>query len=199
MQTELRMIQIRLRPSPRLMVKRARNDLTQAEGPSNVDSIEILRKLIAFPTISRDRNLDLIGHVATLLEAHRIPFELIHDGEHRKANLFATVGLRGEGGHHAVRPHRRGANRRAAMDRAGVRDEREDRLYGRGAADMKGFVSCALAAVLRASRMELKTPLHLALSYDEKVGCLGVRSLIRMLYQIPLIRTHVPSLASRST
>jgi acetylornithine deacetylase len=182
------------------MVKRARNDLTQAEGPSNVDSIEILRKLIAFPTISRDRNLNLIGHVATLLEADRIPFELIHDGEHRKANLFATVGLR----------------ERAGIMLSGRTDvvpidgqqwtvpafemtEREDRLYGRGAADMKGFVSCALAAALRASRMELKTPLHLALSHDEKVGCLGVRSLIRMLYQIPLIRTHVPSLASRST
>jgi acetylornithine deacetylase len=62
---------------------------------------------------------------------------------------------------------------------------RDGRLYGRGAADMKGFVACALAACLKASKMELQTPLHLALSYDEELGCLGVRDLIEMLEAAP--------------
>jgi acetylornithine deacetylase len=63
--------------------------------------------------------------------------------------------------------------------------ERDGKLYGRGAADMKGFVACALAAVLKASTITLKTPLHLALSYDEEVGCIGVRSLIETLQTAP--------------
>jgi acetylornithine deacetylase len=62
---------------------------------------------------------------------------------------------------------------------------RDGLLFGRGAADMKGFVACALAAVLKASKMRLNTPLHLALSYDEEIGCIGVRSLIETLQAAP--------------
>ncbi|RWQ44067.1 MAG: M20/M25/M40 family metallo-hydrolase, partial [Mesorhizobium sp.] len=63
--------------------------------------------------------------------------------------------------------------------------ERDGKLYGRGAADMKGFVASALAACVTASKMTLQTPLHLALSYDEEIGCIGVRSLIDMLRGAP--------------
>jgi acetylornithine deacetylase len=63
--------------------------------------------------------------------------------------------------------------------------ERDGRLYGRGATDMKGFVATALAAMIKASGMKLLTPLHLALSYDEEIGCIGVRSLIDMLREAP--------------
>jgi acetylornithine deacetylase len=62
---------------------------------------------------------------------------------------------------------------------------KDGRLYGRGTADMKGFVACAIAACLKASTLDLKTPLHLALSYDEEVGCIGVRSLVEMLRSAP--------------
>ncbi len=59
--------------------------------------------------------------------------------------------------------------------------EAEGRLYGRGTADMKGFVACAIAAMLAAAERPLRVPLHLALSYDEEIGCMGVRSLVTML------------------
>ena len=63
--------------------------------------------------------------------------------------------------------------------------ENDDRLYGRGTADMKSFVACALHAASKASTMKLKTPLHFAFSYDEEIGCVGVKSLIEMLKSAP--------------
>ncbi len=63
---------------------------------------------------------------------------------------------------------------------------RDGRLFGRGAADMKGFVACALRAALLGARRDLRTPLHLALSYDEELGCLGVPSLIDLLARTPV-------------
>jgi acetylornithine deacetylase len=63
--------------------------------------------------------------------------------------------------------------------------ERDGKLYGRGAADMKGFIASALAACIKASTMQLRTPLHLAISYDEEIGCIGVRSLVEMLQAAP--------------
>lgn len=147
-----------------------------------MDSVDILRRLIAFPTVSRDSNLALVAHVAELLSAHGIASELIHSQDGRKANLFAVIGPRERSGvmlsgHTDVVPVE-GQNWTVPSFEM---TEREGRLYGRGAADMKGFVACALAAALRASRMKLQTPLHLALSYDEEIGCIGVRSLIDML------------------
>jgi acetylornithine deacetylase len=64
--------------------------------------------------------------------------------------------------------------------------ESDGRFYGRGAADMKGFVACAVSAMIKASRRSLKVPLHLALSYDEEIGCMGVRSLIDLLQAAPV-------------
>jgi len=64
--------------------------------------------------------------------------------------------------------------------------ERDGRLYGRGTADMKGFVACAVAAMLAAARRDLAVPLHLALSYDEEIGCLGVGSLLDLLAAAPV-------------
>lgn len=151
-----------------------------------MDSIEILERLIAFPTVSRDSNLDLIGYVAGLLEAHGIASRIIHSVDGHKANLFATVGpADGAGimlsGHTDVVP----VEGQDWTLPPFAMTERDGRLYGRGAADMKGFVACALAAALKAVKMNLKTPLHLALSYDEEIGCIGVRSLIDMLRAAP--------------
>lgn len=156
-----------------------------------MDSIEILRKLISFTTVSRESNLALISYVGSLMEARGIPFQLVHDRDGKKANLFATVGpADGAGvmlsGHTDVVPVD-GQNWTVPPFEM---TERDGRLYGRGAADMKGFVACALSAFLQASTMGLKTPLHIALSYDEEVGCLGVPSLIDALKTAPT-RPHL--------
>ena len=156
-----------------------------------MNSIEILERLIAFPTVSRDSNLDLIGYVAGLLEGQGISAQLIHSDDGRKANLFATIGPAGASGvmlsgHTDVVP----VDGQDWTVPPFALTRRDGMLYGRGAADMKGFIACALAAALRASRMALKTPLHLALSYDEEIGCIGVRSLVETLAAAP----HKPAL-----
>jgi acetylornithine deacetylase len=152
-----------------------------------MDSIDILRKLISFPTVSRDSNLDLIRYVAGLLDAHGIACQLLHDDKQEKANLFASIGPAERpgvmlSGHTDVVPVD-GQNWTVPPFEM---TERDGRLYGRGAADMKGFVASALAAMLRAAKRDLQTPLHLALSYDEELGCLGVHSLIAMLKEAPV-------------
>ncbi|ESY71635.1 acetylornithine deacetylase [Mesorhizobium sp. LNHC252B00] len=152
-----------------------------------MDSIQILEKLIAFPTVSRDSNLDLIGYVSDLLAAQGIACQIISSADGHKANLFATIGPTDAAGvmlsgHTDVVPID-GQDWTLPPFEMTARD---GKLYGRGAADMKGFVACALAACLKASKIPLQTPLHLALSYDEEVGCIGVRSLIDMLRAAPL-------------
>ncbi|WP_027059607.1 acetylornithine deacetylase [Mesorhizobium loti] len=151
-----------------------------------MDSIRILEKLIAFPTVSRDSNLDLILYVAEMLDAHGVASQIIRSEDGHKANLLATIGPGDASGimlsgHTDVVPI---DGQNWTLPPFGM-TERDGKLYGRGAADMKGFVACALAACLRASKRTLRTPLHLALSYDEEIGCIGVRSLIDMLQAAP--------------
>lgn len=142
-------------------------------------SVEILRRLVAFPTVSRDSNLDLVHYVRDRLAPYDADVRLTYDDERRKANLFATLGPRGDGGivlsgHTDVVPVEGQA---WDADPFAMR-EGEGRLYGRGTADMKGFLACVLAALPEFVERGLKTPLHLAFSYDEEVGCLGVGRLI---------------------
>lgn len=150
---------------------------SQPVSPSS--SVEMLRRLIAFPTVSRDSNLELIQHVRGILAPHGAEIRLTHDEAGRKANLFATLGPRGEpgivlSGHTDVVP-----TEGQAWDTDPFKMvEKDGRLYGRGACDMKGFIACVLALVPEFMERGLKTPLHLAFSYDEEVGCLGVGRLI---------------------
>ncbi|MFE3838087.1 acetylornithine deacetylase [Pseudogemmobacter sonorensis] len=146
----------------------------------------VLERLIAFDTVSSRPNVGLMDYVADLLRGAGIEPVLIPDASGAKANLYATIGPRDRGGvmlsgHTDVVPVEGQAWTRPPF----VLTEEGGRLYGRGTADMKGFVACAVSAMLAAAQRPLKVPLHLALSYDEEVGCLGVRSLVDMLEAAP--------------
>ncbi|MDW3224914.1 MAG: acetylornithine deacetylase [Paracoccaceae bacterium] len=147
---------------------------------------DLLGDLIAFPTVSANSNLALIDYCKDLLRNAGAQVDIIKDASGQKANLYATIGpLDCPGvllsGHTDVVPAE-GQNWTLPPFEM---TERNGALYGRGTADMKGFVACALSAATRAARMELTTPLHIALSYDEEIGCVGVRSLMDMLTAAP--------------
>jgi acetylornithine deacetylase len=144
-----------------------------------MNSMELLKRLVGFPTVSRDSNLDLISFITDCLASHGIESRLYKDSSGLKANLFASVGPPGAAGillsgHSDVVPV---DGQKWSSDPFQLRED-SGRLYARGAADMKGFLACAIAAMVRAARRSLHLPLQLAVSYDEEIGCVGVRSLI---------------------
>lgn len=148
-----------------------------------LSSLDILCRLIAFNTTSALSNLELITYVRSLFADRGIACEIVQSDDGRKANLFASVGPIGTpgillSGHTDVVPVE-GQNWSFPPFIATVRD---DRVYGRGSCDMKGFVACAIALMLRAANERLSRPLHLALSYDEEIGCIGVRRLLDHLH-----------------
>jgi len=142
-------------------------------------SIEMIRTLIGFPTVSRDSNLELIHYARDYLKDLGAEFRLTYDDDRRKANLFATLGPIGEpgivlSGHTDVVPVEGQDWDTDPFQLA----EKDGRLYGRGTADMKSFIAVALAFAPEFARRGLKTPLHFAFSYDEEVGCIGIGRLI---------------------
>lgn len=150
-------------------------------------TLEILEKLIGFETVSRRPNVDLIDYLATLLDEQAIPYERVASEDGSKANLFATVGPADRpgvvlSGHTDVVPVE-GQDWRRAPFRL---ESDGGRLYGRGTTDMKGFVACAMNAALSAAGRDLQTPLHLAFSYDEEIGCVGVLHLLEHLADKPV-------------
>ncbi len=151
-----------------------------------MQTADILSKLIAFDTTSANPNMDLIEWCAGLLRDAGAEVTLLPDDSGKKANLFATVGPTDRpgvllSGHTDVVPVA-GQNWSKPPFELTFED---GRYYGRGTCDMKGFVASALSAALSASTKDLQTPLHLAFSYDEEIGCIGVRSLIDMLEAAP--------------
>jgi len=149
-------------------------------------SRSMIERLISFNTVSRDSNLGLIEWVRDHLHGLGARTRLTHDTTGKKANLFATLGDSDKpglilSGHTDVVP----VDGQDWMSDPFVATERDGKLYARGSADMKGFIGIALTqapkfiAALNENRLD--APLHYALSYDEEVGCLGVRGLIRDL------------------
>jgi acetylornithine deacetylase len=146
----------------------------------------MIERLISFNTVSRDSNLGLIEWVRDYLQGFGAKTRLTHDATGKKANLFATLGDSNKpglilSGHTDVVP----VDGQNWDSDPFVAIERDGKLYARGSADMKGFIGIALTqapkfvAALNENRLD--APLHYALSYDEEVGCLGVRGLIRDL------------------
>lgn len=142
----------------------------------------ILAELIAFDTVSDRSNLALIGWIERYLASLGITGRRIVDDTGQKASLWVTIGPEDKGGfvlsgHTDVVPV-------AGQDWSSnpfELTERGGRLYGRGTTDMKGFVAVCLAMVPEMHAAKLKTPIHLAISYDEEIGCVGVRPLLREL------------------
>ena len=158
---------------------------------NELSSQQLLGRLIGFATVSRDSNLQLIGFIRDYLAELGVASELFFNAEGTKANLFASIGPTDRGGvvlsgHTDVVP----VDGQAWSVDPFVMTERDGRLYGRGTADMKGFIASVLAAVPAFLAQPLHTPVHLAFSYDEEVGCLGVRSMLDALAQRP----HKPHL-----
>ena len=148
-------------------------------------TIEILDRLIAFPTVSRDSNIDLIDWVQDLLQRANFDVMRIWSPDRTKAGLFARIGPKVDGGvclsaHTDVVPVDGQVWTRPEFQ---LTDE-GDRLFGRGATDMKGFLASALALAERAKSAKLNAPLSLSISYDEEIGCAGIRQMMPEMKQL---------------
>ena len=140
---------------------------------------EMIEKLVGFDTTSRNSNLELIDFVADYLGGHGIAVTRTFDDGKRKANLFASLGPEQPGGvvlsgHTDVVP----VDGQSWDSDPFIVTAKDNRLYGRGVADMKSFIAIALALAPEFKAGGLQTPLHFALSYDEEIGCLGVDRMI---------------------
>lgn len=147
---------------------------------------ELLDQLVAFPTVSRDSNLPLIHFVKDYLHQHGVESTLVPNDEGTKSNLYATIGPSVPGGvmlsgHTDVVP----IDGQDWHSDPFVVTEQDGRLYGRGTCDMKAFIATALA--LLPEMQDLKVPIHLALSYDEEIGCVGAPRMIEQL------KTDIPA------
>lgn len=149
--------------------------------------LDILKRLMAFDTVSCESNMALIEYVRDLLLTKGIESLIVKDQAGKKANLFASTGpkeLPGIllSGHTDVVP----AEGQAWTFPAFEATVQNGRIYGRGSCDMKGFIALAIDAMLDAADHSLSRPLQLALSHDEEIGCVGVRRLLDVLHLTPV-------------
>lgn len=148
-------------------------------GRTALSARDILDRLVAFPTVSRDSNLELVDWVEDYLDGFGVRAHRVYNEDRSKAAIYANVGPEEPGGviasgHTDVVPV---DGQDWSSDPFTV-VERDGRLYGRGTCDMKGFDALALAAVPKALEAGIKRPLQIALSYDEEVGCVGAPPMI---------------------
>lgn len=160
---------------------------------TNYTPYELIDKLVAFPTVSRDSNLDLIHFIQEYLHELGIESRLVPNADGTKANLYATVGPIAEGGvvlsgHTDVVPvdgQPWDTDPFTVVDKAG-------RLFGRGTSDMKSFSAVGLALVPEMLKAKLKRPIHFALSYDEEIGCVGAPDMIaKIAAELPKVQAVV--------
>jgi acetylornithine deacetylase len=150
---------------------------------SDPASRDILARLVAFDTTSRNSNLTLLDYVEAYFKHHGVTTRRVTRSLEPKANLFATIGPDGPGGiilsgHTDCVP----VDGQDWSSDPFVLTERDGRLFGRGSADMKGFLACVMAVVPELVARPLRRPIHIAFSYDEEVGCTGVLDLIADLH-----------------
>jgi len=150
-------------------------------------TIGLLGELVSFESISLTPNLDIVGHIRGYLASHGIDSVLSYGADGERANLFATIGPEIDGGvvlsgHTDVVP----VTGQAWDTPPFTVVHREDRLYGRGTVDMKGFLACVLAAVPRFKDADLKRPMHIAFTFDEETGSRGARVLSEVMGGYPV-------------
>ena len=144
--------------------------------------IEMLAKLVSFDTTSSKSNLPLIDFVADYLTAHGVAYERVFNDDRSKANLYVRLGPQADGGvvlsgHTDVVPVEGQVWDSDPFNLV----KRDGKFFGRGTTDMKSFSAVALALVPEFLARGLKTPVHIALSYDEEVGCLGAPRLVEYM------------------
>jgi acetylornithine deacetylase len=152
-----------------------------------MNSETLLAKLISFDTTSRLSNLELIHFVRDFLAQHGVDSNVVADRSGTKATLFASIGP-------AARPGFLLAGHTDVVPVDGQKwttdpfqlDHRDGRFYGRGSADMKGFIASVLAAVPQFVRLSFQTPIHLAFTCDEELGCIGLRELLEDSRSLPV-------------
>jgi acetylornithine deacetylase len=153
----------------------------EGEAP-RAETLTLLGELVAFDTVSSRSNRALINHVMIRLKNSGIEARILPSSSGDKANLWATIGPEIDGGivwsgHSDVVPVDGQSWQTDPFDMS----VREGRAYGRGTTDMKGFIACAITALERHRHAPLRRPIHLALSFDEEVGCLGAPELLGWL------------------
>lgn len=151
-------------------------------------AIEAIQKIVSFPTISKTSNLELIEWMKGIYDKYDIPYRLSYAPEGDRANIFATIGKEDKpglvlSGHVDVVPV---AGQKWTNDpfTPWVAD---GNIYGRGTVDMKGFTAIVLANIEKfvAVRDQLQCPIHIATTYDEEVGCEGIKTLLDDIKNIP--------------
>jgi acetylornithine deacetylase len=162
------------------------------ESATIKETKDLLAKLVGFDTTSAKSNLDLITFIQDYLDSHGVASTLVPSADGQKASLYAMIGG-GEGGiglsgHSDCVP----VTGQTWTSDPFMLTERDGKLYGRGTCDMKGFIACVLACVPLFKAQKLKEPIHIIISYDEEVGCAGVRPLLARLGQdLPLPRAVI--------
>ena len=149
---------------------------------ANPTTTELLARLVAFDTTSRNSNLALIEFIRAFLDRHDVAYRVSTNADGGKANLHAIIGPQEAGGI-ALSGHVDTVpvdGQAWSTDPFALRGD-SGRLYGRGACDMKGFVAAFLSAVPALRARRLPKPLHLFITYDEEVGCAGANRLIEDL------------------
>ena len=155
-------------------------------SPLLAAAIENLRQLVGFDTTSRNSNLELIEWVEGYLQPLGAVLTRVPNGDGTKTNLIASFGpldVKGGvvlSGHTDVVP----VDGQDWHTDPWTLTEKDAKLYGRGTCDMKGFSACALALAPAMAAAKLTAPIHIALSYDEEIGCLGAHSLVDKLNEI---------------